>query len=276
MVTDLIRTTRPPAVAPWTADELMTINAARALSDGAVCFVGIGVPSTAAVLAQHLHAPEVVLVYESGTIGSRPERPPLSIGDPELAETADLVVSVPEIFSYWLQAGRIDVGFLGAAQIDRWANLNTTVVGDYDSPRVRLPGAGGAPEIAASARTVVVVMRHSRRGFVSALDFVTSFGHRHGSQTRESLGLTGGGPSLVVTDLGLLAPDPDDGELVLTHVHPGVDVTRVLQSTGWPLRVGARCTETLPPTQTELDTLRLLLSAPSASDGPPPDKESRR
>jgi glutaconate CoA-transferase subunit B len=177
----------------WTADEMMTVAAARRLADGDICLVGIGLPSLAANLARRLHAPGCVLIYESGTIGSKPAVPPLSIGDGELADTADTVVSVPEIFNYWLQAGRIDVGFLGAAQIDRTAGLNTTVIGAYDAPSVRLPGAGGAPEIASSARRVIVVLRHSRRAFVDRLDFRTS--------------VPRSGGTVVITDLGVLEAD---------------------------------------------------------------------
>src|SRR3954447_9902247 len=189
----------------WTADEMMTVAAARVLQPGARCFVGIGLPSTAANLARRTHAPDLVLVYESGTIGAKPTTLPLSIGDGELAETADAVVSVPEMFAYWLQSGRIGVGFLGAAQIDRHGNLNSTVIGDYATPKVRLPGGGGAPEIATSVAEVFVLLRHSPRAFVERLDFKTSRGDR---------------VRVVVTDLGIL--EPRDGELTLTHVHPGV------------------------------------------------------
>ncbi|MGH7611279.1 MAG: CoA-transferase subunit beta [Candidatus Dormibacteria bacterium] len=239
----------------------MTVVAARALRDGAVCFVGIGVPSIAANLARRLHAPNLVLVYESGTIGAKPSRPPLSIGDGELAETADAVVSVPEIFQYWLQAGRIDVGFLGAAQIDRFANLNTTVVGSYAAPKVRLPGAGGAPEIAACCREVVIVIRQSRRAFVSELDFLTSVGHGRGHGDRERAGLRGQGPSLVITDLGVLAPDPKSKELTLVQLHPGVSVAEVREATSWELRVADELRETEPPSPAELRALRELAAA---------------
>jgi len=228
---------------PVTSDETMTVAAARELRDGAVCFVGIGLPSLAANLARRTHAPNLVLIYESGAIGAKPSRPPLSIGDGELATTADAVVSVPEIFAYWLQAGRIDVGFLGAAQLDRYGNINTTVIGDYDHPTVRLPGAGGAPEIASSSREVIVVIRQSPRTFVNTLDFVTSVGNR---------------PRAVVTDLGVLRPDPDTGELVLTALHPGVSVEAARQRTGWPLRVSADLGLTEPPTAAELSVLRAL------------------
>jgi glutaconate CoA-transferase, subunit B len=241
-----------------TADDIMTVVAARTLRDRAVCFVGIGLPSLAANLARRLHAPDIVLVYESGAIGAKPTRPPLSIGDGELAETADAVVSVPEIFAYWLQAGRIDVGFLSAAQIDRYANINTTVIGPYEDPKVRLPGAGGAPEIAASSREVIVVVRQSLRTFVDRLDFVTSVGHHTGHDSRARLGLRGRGPSAVITDLGVLRPDPVSRELVLTEIHPGVVVDEVSARTGWPLRVSATLTVTAAPTPAEVAALREL------------------
>ncbi|MEV1290343.1 CoA-transferase subunit beta [Micromonospora sp. NPDC049679] len=245
----------------WSSDEMMTIAAARALRDGARCFVGIGRPSTAANLARRTHAPDLVLIYESGTIGAKPGRLPLSIGDGVLAETADTVVPVPEIFNYWLQPGRIDVGFLGAAQIDRYGNINTTVIGDdYTDPKVRLPGAGGAPEIAASCREVIVIVQHSRRAFVDRVDFVTSVGFGSGPGDRERLGLTGRGPVLVITDLGLLEPDPRTAELTLTQVHPGVDPEQVRAATGWPLAVAAELRTTAPPTADELVALRDLQS----------------
>jgi glutaconate CoA-transferase subunit B len=246
----------PPA---WTGDEMMTVAAARALRDGARCFVGIGRPSTAANLARRTAAPNLVLIYESGTIGAKPDRLPLSIGDGVLAETADTVVSVPEVFNYWLQPGRIDVGFLGAAQIDRYGNINTTMIGaDYRRPGVRLPGAGGAPEIAASCREVIVVVRHDRRAFVERVDFVTSVGFGAGPGDRQRLGLTGRGPILVITDLGLLEPDPVGCELTLTAVHPGVDAARVREATGWPLAVADDLRVTEPPTPAELAALRAL------------------
>jgi glutaconate CoA-transferase, subunit B len=243
----------------WTADEMMTVAAARALRDGAVCFVGIGLPSTAANLARRTHAPNLVLVYESGTLGAKPGTLPLSIGDGVLADTADAVVSVPEVFNYWLQPGRVDVGFLGAAQLDRYANINTTIIGDeYLRPRVRLPGAGGAPEIAASCREVVVVVRQSRRAFVERVDFVTSVGYGKGPGDRERLGLRGRGPSMVITDLGVLEPDPVTCELTLTRRHPGVAVDQVRDATGWDLAVAAELCDTAPPTAEELSALREL------------------
>jgi glutaconate CoA-transferase subunit B len=244
--------------AEYTADEMMSIAAARVLGDSMVCFVGIGLPSIAANLARRSHAPNIVLIYESGTIGAKPSRLPLSIGDGELAETADAVVSVPEIFNYWLQGGRVDVGFLSAAQIDRFANLNSTVIGDYDSPTVRLPGAGGAPEIAASCKEVVIVMRQSSRSFVDEVDFVTSVGHGKGAGDRERLGLKGAGPTLVITDLGQLRPDPVSFELQLTHLHPGVSVEEVRAATGWPLKCSPGLLTTEPPTAGELSVLRAL------------------
>jgi glutaconate CoA-transferase, subunit B len=244
-----------------TADEMMAIAAARMLRDGDVCFVGIGLPSQAANLARRTHAPRLVLVYESGTIGAKPTRLPLSIGDGELAETADAVVSVPEIFAYWLQGERVDVGFLGAAQIDRFGNLNSTVIGPYGRPRVRLPGAGGAPEIAALCRSTLVVMRQSPRSFVERLDFRSSVGCGDGPGDRARLGLPGGGVTAVVTDLGVLEPDPETCELTLTRLHPGVGAEKARAATGWPLRLGADLAESDPPSQAELDALRALTSA---------------
>lgn len=228
--------------AGWTADEMMSIAASRLLHDGTVCFVGIGKPSTAANLARRLHAPGVVLVYEAGTIGAKPHRLPLSIGDGELAETATTVVPVPEIFASWLQAGRIDIGFLGAAQLDRHGNINSTVIGPYDTPRTRLPGAGGAPEIAASAKEVIVILNHTRRALVERCDFVTSTGRR---------------VRTVITDLGILSK-ATDGEPELVSVHPGHTADEVLAATGWPLRLGAEVGVTSPPTPAELSTLRHL------------------
>jgi glutaconate CoA-transferase subunit B len=245
-------------VSGWTTSEMMTVAAARALRDGATCFVGIGKPSTAANLARATHAPDLVLIYESGTIGAAPDRLPLSIGDGVLADTATAVVSVPEIFNYWLQPGRIDVGFLGAAQLDRFANINTTVIGPYDDPKVRLPGAGGAPEIAASCGEVIVVVVQSRRSFVERVDFVTSVGFGSGPGDRERYGLRGRGPTQVITDLGVLRPDPDTCELVLTAVHPGVSVDDVRAATGWDLTVSDDLVTTDAPTDHELEVLRAI------------------
>jgi glutaconate CoA-transferase, subunit B len=243
----------------YSKDEMMTVAAARELHDGAVCFVGIGLPSTASNLARRTHAPGLVLVYESGAIGAKPDRLPLSIGDGVLATTADAVVTVPEMFNYWLQPGRIDLGFLSGAQLDRFANINTTVVGgDYRRPAVRLPGAGGAPEIAASCREVIVIVRQSRRTFVDRVDFVTSVGFGTGAGSRERLGLTGAGPRVVITDLGVLRPDPATCELVMTSLHPGVSVEDVRDATGWPLVISDDLAETEAPTEKELTALRDL------------------
>jgi len=223
--------------------ELQMIVAARSLIGKRSCFIGVGRPSTAAILARMVHNPELVLVYESGTIGAKPFRIPLSIGDGELAETADAVVSVPEMFDYWIGAGRIQVAFLGAAQIDRHANLNSTVIGDYEHPKTRLPGAGGAPEIAIGCPEVVVIAPHTRRTFVEKLDFRTT---------------TGGHTTCVITDLGVL--EPREGELTLTAVHPGVTVAQVREATGWELRVADAMTTTDEPTEKERSALRELLA----------------
>jgi glutaconate CoA-transferase, subunit B len=244
-----------PAVS---ADEMMTVVASRALTDATVCFVGIGLPSTAANLARLTHAPRTVLIYESGTIGSKPKTLPLSIGDGELAETADAVVPVPEIFAYWLQGGRIDVGFLGAAQIDRFGNLNSTVIGDYERPKVRLPGGGGAPEIAAMAKEVIVIIRQSTRSFVERLDFRSSVGFGDGPGDRERLGLPGGGPTVVITDLGVLRPDPESCELTLAQIHPGTTPDDAREATGWPLAIADELEQTEPPSEEELRALREL------------------
>ncbi|MFL6143371.1 MAG: CoA-transferase subunit beta [Labedaea sp.] len=242
----------------------MTVTAARALAGHTSCFVGIGLPSTAANLARRLHAPDLVLIYESGAIGAKPTRLPLSIGDGELAETADAVITVPEVFNYWLQPGRIDVGFLSAAQLDRYGNLNTTTIGpDYRRPDVRLPGAGGAPEIAASCREVFLMIRHSRRAFVDKVDFVTSVGHGNGPGSRERLGLRGRGPVLLVTDIGVLEPDPDSCELTLTKLHPGRTLAEARAATGWDLAVVDPLPRTEPPTRTELEVLRALVKGSS-------------
>ncbi len=255
------------AQAAFTADEMMTVCAARALRDGMTCFVGIGLPSVAANLARASHAPGLVLIYESGTIGAKPGWLPLSIGDGVLAETADTVVSVPEIFNYWLQPGRIDVGFLGAAQIDRFGNINTTVIGSqYTGPKVRLPGAGGASEIAAACREVIVVVRQSPRSFVEQVDFVTSVGFGDGPGYRERLGLTGAGPRKVITDLGILEPDPRTCELTLTGVFPGVTVAGVQARTGWDLAAVDAPQVLAPPSAAELAALRALHEAAASRE----------
>ena len=247
----------------YTPDEIMTVTAARSLRNGMTCFVGIGLPSEAANLARRTHAPDLVLIYESGAIGAKPGHVPLSIGDGILAETADSVVSVPEIFNYWLQPGRIDVGFLGAAQLDLHGNINTTVIGpSYAKPTIRLPGAGGAPEIAAACKQVVVVLRQSKRTFAERVDFVTSVGYGDGAGSRQRLGLTGGGPRLVITDLGVLRPDAETLQLVLSGIYPGVSVPQVRANTGWDLAVAADLAEIPAPSQTELSALRSMLASP--------------
>ena len=251
----------------YSADEMMTIAAARLLKNRMVCFVGIGLPSAASNLARLTHAPEIVLIYESGTIGTKPDVLPLSIGDGELSATADTVVSVPEMFRYWLQGGRIDVGFLGAAQIDRFANINTTVIGPYDKPKVRLPGAGGAPEIAASAGEVFIVLRQSKRTFVEKLDFITSAGHLDGGDARKRAGFPGKGPSAVITDFGILKPHPETRELELVALHPGNGKEQAIAATGWPLRIASALETTPPPTKAEIETLRALHARTARAHG---------
>ena len=243
-----------------TTDEVQTVVAARRLARTKTVFIGVGRPSTAAILARMVHNPSLVLIYESGTIGAKPFHVPLSIGDGELSETADAVVSVPEMFNYWIGAGRVDLAFLAAAQVDRFANLNSTVIGDYDGPRTRLPGAGGAPEIAASCGEVVVVAAHSRRTLVERLDFVTTVGHGNGPGARRRLGLRGKGPTAVITDLGVLEPDPETVALTLTQLHEGVTVEQAREATGWELAVAEQLRVTDPPSETELAALRELLA----------------
>jgi glutaconate CoA-transferase subunit B len=242
----------------FSADEIMTTSAARLLRDNAVCFVGIGLPSKAANLARLTHAPEAVLIYESGPIGAKPSVLPLSIGDGELSTTADTTVSTAEIFTYWLQGGWVDVGFLGAAQIDRFANINTTVIGPYQKPKVRLPGAGGAPEIAALANEVLIILRQTPKAFVNKLDFVTSMGHGQGFDHRERLGFSTKGPTAVITDLGILTPEEHSKELTLTSIHPGVTLEQVRAATAWKLKISDKLRETPPPDPEELRVLRDL------------------
>ena len=243
---------------PATRTEMMTVVAARALTNDDVCFVGIGAPSAACNLARLTHAPDITLIYESGTIGAKPNILPLSIGDGELCDTALTTVSVPEMFKYWLQGGRVTVGFLGGAQIDRFANLNTTVVGPYDRPSVRLPGGGGAPEIASNCQQVFITMALSPRAFVAKLPFITSMGHGEGGDHRARLGLKTKGPTRIITDLCVLEPDPVTKELTLTALHPGVTRDEVTAGCGWPLKVAQHVTETPPATAEELTVLRDL------------------
>jgi glutaconate CoA-transferase, subunit B len=242
----------------YSASEMMTVAAARALSNDDVCFVGIGLPSAACNLARLTHAPRVTLIYESGTLATRPDVLPLSIGDGELCTTALTTVAVPELFRYWLQGGRITVGFLGGAQIDRFGNLNTTVIGKYASPKVRLPGAGGAPEIASSCGQVYIVMRQGLRSFVKEIDFLTSMGHGSTGTERKSLGLKTKGPVLLVTDLCMMSPDPSSSEFTVASLHPGVTREQVRTNTGWDVKFADSVTETPPPNSLELETLRDL------------------
>jgi glutaconate CoA-transferase subunit B len=242
-------------------EEMMVIAAARLLAPDDVVFIGIGLPSKAANLARRTHAPRLAMIYESGTLDTAPTALPLSIGDPELSRMARSVVSVPEMFGYWLQGGWIRTGFLGAAQIDRFASLNSTVIGDYRAPKVRLPGAGGAPEIAGFCRRTLVLLRQNPKAFVEKLDFVTTVGTRCGGRSRHELGLPGRGPEAVITDLGILEPDPGTGELVLTTLHPGVAAEDAVAATAWPLRVAETLRRTEAPTARELEVLRAL--APS-------------
>lgn len=242
----------------YSTAEMMAVAAARTLKNEDVCFVGIGAPSLACNLARLTHAPNLTLIYESGTIGARPDALPLSIGDPELCATALTTVSVPEMFQYWLQGGRISIGFLGGAQLDRFGNINSTVIGDYARPRVRLPGGGGAPEIASLCGQVYIVMRQTRRSFVEQVDFITSFGYGVGGDHRQRLGIRTQGPTLVVTDLCLMRPDPATRELLVTSLHPRVTRDEIIQQTGWPIRFAATVEATAAPTADELAALRDL------------------
>jgi len=240
----------------YSPTEMMTVAAARALKSSDVCFVGIGMPSAACNLARLTHAPDITLIYESGTLATKPTVLPLSIGDGELCDTALTTVSVPEMFRYWLQGGRITVGFLGGAQIDRFANLNTTVVGDYHKPKTRLPGGGGAPEIATSCGEIFIIMSQTKRGFVDKLDFVTSLGHGEGGDHRARLGVKTKGPTKLITDLCVFEPDATTKEMTVVSIHPGVTREQIDGSTGWTVRYAERVAETPAPTAHELATLR--------------------
>ncbi|HIP78635.1 MAG TPA: CoA-transferase subunit beta [Kiloniellaceae bacterium] len=242
----------------YSPTEMMTIAAARALSNDDVCFVGIGAPSAACNVARLTHAPDITLIYESGTIGTKPEVLPLSIGDGELCETAVTTVPVAEMFRYWLQGGRITVGFLGAAQLDKFGNINTTVIGDYGHPKVRLPGGGGAPEIATSCQQIFITLKQSRRSLVEKIDFFTSFGHGAGGEDRIKHGLTTKGPTLLITDLCLWQPDPETKEFTVTSIHPGVTREEIQETCGWKVRFARDLAETPAPSEEELRTLRDL------------------
>ena len=254
-----------------TPAEMMTVAAARALGNDDICFVGIGLPSAACNLARLTHAPRLRLVYESGTLDTKPHVLPLSIGDGELCDTALTTVPVPEMFQYWLQGGRITVGFLGGAQVDRFGNLNSTVVGSYTHPKVRLPGSGGATEIAIHCGRIFIVMPHGPRAFVPALDFMTSLGHGPTGRERRALGIATEGPTLIVTDLCVMQPDPETKEFEVVSLHPGVTADRVREQTGWPVRFRAALEETPAPRPEELEALRDLQRRTRRAHGTGPD-----
>ncbi len=248
----------------FTSAEMMSITAARALNSNMTCFVGIGLPSEAANLARLTHAPDITLIYESGTLQTKPDILPLSIGDGELCNTALTTVSVPEMFRYWLQGGHISVGFLGTAQIDRFANLNTTLIGDYREPKVRLPGGGGAPEIATNAKEVFITVKHSKRTFVKDVDFITTVGFGRDGKARDNVPNIGKGPTQVITDLCILKPDATTKELVVTSLHPEVTKEQVIEATGWDIQFADALDTTPAPTQQELNVLRDLKARTTA------------
>ena len=251
----------------YTTAEMMTVAAARALSNDDICFVGIGLPSAACNLARLTHAPKITLIYESGTIRTRPSVLPLSIGDGELCDTALATVTVPEMFRYWLQGGRITVGFLSGAQVDRFGNLNSTVIGDYQRPTVRLPGSGGATEIATSCGEIFIIMRQSKRSFVAGIDFLTSLGHGRNGTERRNAGVKTKGPTLLISDLCSMSSDPDTKDFVVRSLHPGVTCEQVRENTGWEIRFGENVDETPPPNRMELEALRELNARTAAAHG---------
>ncbi len=242
-------------MADYTSPELLTINASRLLRDGDRVFVGVGLPNLACNLARRTHAPNLLMIYEAGVIGAQPERLPLSIGDPTLVSGALGVCSMYDIFAFYLQRGNVDVGFMGGAQIDRFGNINATVIGDYDHPKVRLPGSGGSMEIAAWANRCYLLTPHSKRRFPAKLDFMTSAGFLSGRAERQAMKLRGGGMLAVVTDLGIMEPD-ETGELVLTALHPGATAEQACENTGWELKVVQNLRITPPPDPEELRILR--------------------
>ena len=251
----------------YTPNEMMTIAAARALRDDDVCFVGIGAPSAACNLARLTHAPQITLIYESGTIATKPNVLPLSIGDGELCDTALTTVSVPEMFRYWLQGGRMTVGFLGGAQIDRFANLNTTVVGDYHKPKVRLPGGGGAPEIATNCHEIFIIMAMGKRAFVDKLPFITSMGHGPTGRERRALGVASKGPTRLITDLCIFEPDPETQEMTVVSIHPGATREQIIENCGWTPAFAASVAETRAPDAVELEVLRDIQARTKAAHG---------
>jgi glutaconate CoA-transferase, subunit B len=251
----------------YSPTEIMTIVAARALRNDDVCFVGIGAPSAACNLARLSHAPKITLIYESGTIATKPNVLPLSIGDGELCETALTTVSVPEMFRYWLQGGHVTVGFLGGAQIDKFANLNTTVVGDYAHPKVRLPGGGGAPEIATNCGEIFITMAMGPRGFVEHLDFITSMGHGRTGRERRALGVKTKGPTRLITDLCVFEPDVETKEMTIVSIHPGITREKIEANCGWKPSYAANVSETEAPGQTELEILREIHARTKAAHG---------
>ncbi len=251
----------------YTPNEMMTIAAARALRNEDVCFVGIGAPSAACNLARMTHAPQITLIYESGTIATKPNVLPLSIGDGELCDTALTTVPVPEMFRYWLQGGRMSVGFLGGAQIDRFANLNTTVVGDYHKPKVRLPGGGGAPEIATNCHEIFIIMAMGKRAFVDKLPFITSMGHGPTGRERRALGVKSKGPTRLITDLCLFEPDPETQEMTVVSIHPGVTREQIIENCGWTPSFAANVAETAAPDAKELEVLRDIQARTKAAHG---------
>lgn len=243
----------------YTFKEMMVVVASRFLKNNDVVFTGIGLPSLAVNLAKRIKAPDISMIYESGTLDTKPDKLPLSIGDDELSRKALSIISVPEVFRYWLQNEKIQIGFLGAAQVDRFGNINTTVIGrDYNNPKVRLPGAGGAPEIAAFCKNTFIILSHNKRNCVEKLDFITSVGYAEGYNSRNKYNFTSNGPRAIITDLGILEPCSETKEFILTHIHPGVSVETAIASTGWPLKVDKNIKTTSLPTEKELAELRKL------------------